>query len=65
MICSKAVQGRYNEVSKQILSIGTGVTYIKGTTNTQPIYKTLADFFPFFSPIEKGSSHVADTLRNE
>jgi hypothetical protein len=71
MICFKAVQGRHNEVSKKILPIGTGVTYIKKNQTEngkrQPyqgrryeyaahLQKKIADFPPFFSPIEKSST---------
>ncbi len=53
MICIKAVQGRYNKVSKKILPRGRGVTYIKspikeGATNTQPIYKKNRGFPTIF-----------------
>jgi hypothetical protein len=74
MICFKAVQGRYKKVSKKSLPIGRSVTYIKKhqTENgkRQPYQgrhyeyaahlKKIADYFPIFSPIEKGSSHVGD-----
>jgi hypothetical protein len=72
MICFKAVQGRYDKVSKKMLPIGREVIYIKsakpemendspikeGATNTQPIYNTKSRIFSHFLSRLRNALHM-------